>query len=97
MSTGSAGNALDIDAFASSQLATDSGKSKDMSDDEALCKYGAPGPDRGQACVRAGIPTGKASKSQVDAFGNIDRGDFVRCEREWKVIDGKYQKFDICK
>ena len=39
----SAANALDMDAFASSQLAADSPKSKDMSKDEALCKFGAPG------------------------------------------------------
>ena len=89
-------NALDMDAFASSQLSADTPK-KELSDDEALCKFGAPGKQRGEACQRAGIKTDKSDKNKVDAFGNIDRGDFVRCNREWRVVDGKYQKFDICK
>ena len=89
-------NALDMDAFASSQLTADTPK-KELSDDEALCKFGAPGKQRGEACQRAGIKTGKSDKNKVDVFGNIDRGDFVRCNREWRVVDGKYQKFDICK
>ena len=89
-------NALDMDAFASSQLAADAPR-KDLSDDEALCKFGAPGKQRGEACQRAGIKTGSDNKNKVDAFGNVDRGDFVRCVREWRVVDGKYQKFDICK
>ena len=89
-------NALDMDAFASSQLSADAPK-KDLSDDEALCKFGAPGKQRGEACQRAGIKTASSDKNKVDAFGNVDRGDFVRCNREWRVVDGKYQKFDICK
>ena len=90
-------NALDMDAFASSQLSADTPKKKELSDDEALCKFRAPGKQKGEACQRAGIKTGKSDKNKVDAFGNIDRGDFVRCNREWRVVDGKYQKFDICK
>ena len=89
--------ALDMDAFASSQLAKEEPKYKDLSEDEALCKYGSAGPDKGSACQRAGMSTAGKGAKGVDAFGNIDRGDFVRCKREWKVIDGKYEKFDICK
>lgn len=95
LATPTIASALDMDAFASSQLSADAPK-KDLSDDEALCKFGAPGKLRGEACQRAGIKTASSDKNKVDAFGNIDRGDFVRCNREWRVVDGKYQKFDVC-
>ena len=49
--------ALDMDAFASSQLAKEEPKYKDLSEDEALCKYGSAGPDKGSACQRAGMST----------------------------------------
>lgn len=85
--------ALDIDAFMNKELETE--KNKDMSKDEGMCRYGAPGPDRGAACERLGIKTGVV-KNGVDAFGNIDRGDFVRCKTEYPIIDGKYVKTVIC-
>lgn len=85
--------ALDIDSFIDKELQSET--KKDMSKDEAMCRYGAPGPDRGSACERIGIETGVV-KNGVDAFGNIDRGDFVRCKTEYPMIDGKYVKTVIC-
>lgn len=84
-------NALDMEAFENSLLDTP----RSISNDEALCKFGAPSPARGQACERVGLST-TGSKVKVDAYGNIDRGNFARCQREWKMVNGKYEKFDIC-
>mmetsp|Transcript_4761 Transcript_4761/g.7032 ORF Transcript_4761/g.7032 Transcript_4761/m.7032 type:complete len:166 (+) Transcript_4761:179-676(+) len=84
--------ALDMDAFIQSELSKDAPKA-DLTEDEALCKFGGPGPAVGAACQRAGMK----KKNNMDPYGNVDRGDFVTCKREWKVIDGKYEKFDICK
>jgi hypothetical protein len=75
-------NALDMDAFMKKELESDtSPKETQMSDDEALCRFGQPSKDTGEACVRAGLPTTK--KSGVDAFGKVDRGDYVRCKPDY--------------
>jgi hypothetical protein len=85
-------SALDMDAFANSQLDS----KKELTSDEALCKYGQPSPATGEACVRAGMST-ERSKGGVDAFGTRpNRGDFVRCKFPYAVVDGKYQKQRIC-
>lgn len=68
--------ALDMDSFMSQELST---SSKKMSDDEALCKFGQPSQERGNACVRAGLPT-TSKQGGVDAYGNVDRGNYVRCK-----------------
>jgi len=68
--------ALDMDAFASQELKSSSSSSSrsgsdgnKMSDDEALCKFGQPSKQRGDACVRIGMST-TLKKGGVDAYGN---------------------------
>jgi len=73
LSVPSAANSLDMDAFASQQLSTSSKGAASLSEDEALCKFGQPSPQRGDACVRAGMPTKPSKKGGVDAFGQVDR------------------------
>jgi len=85
--------ALDMDAFMNQQLVQDT--PKEVTDDERTCKYGAPGQQKGDACVRAGMPTSKGKG--VDAYGNVDRGDFVRCTTTYPMIDGQYVKTVTCK
>ncbi|EEC47200.1 predicted protein [Phaeodactylum tricornutum CCAP 1055/1] len=76
--------ALDFDAFMSKELESSSAsKTQSLSSDAALCKYGQPSAQTGEACVRAGLPTTRA-KGGVDAFGNINRGDFVRCKKVYE-------------
>ena len=87
--------ALDMDAFANSELSA-SGPQQ-MSSDEALCKFGQPSPKKGAACVRAGLPTSSSSSGGVDAFGNVDRGDFVRCTYYYELENDKYVKKSVCK
>jgi hypothetical protein len=87
-------SALDMDAFANSMLTQPSSQ---MSSDEALCKFGQPSPEKGGACVRAGKPTTNPSGSGVDAFGNVDRGDFVRCRFYYVIENDKYVKKTECK
>ena len=98
-------NALDMEAFANAELSSSECNEKidkkcvpktKLTDDEALCKYGMPSQGKGEACVRAGKSTAPKTPGGVDAFGKVDRGNFVRCKRFWEIIDGKYQKFDIC-
>ena len=80
---------LDIDAFVQKELGQDTQTSsssvggKQLSQDEALCRFGQPSPATGEACLRAGIST-KLRKGGVDAFGNVEsRGDYVRCKATW--------------
>ncbi|CAJ1942846.1 unnamed protein product [Cylindrotheca closterium] len=44
-------NALDMDAFVNSEIAKDSTK-RDMTPDEAMCKYGQSGEKKSAACKR---------------------------------------------
>ena len=88
--------ALDFDAFASSQLSSDDAASNPtLSDDEALCKYGAPGPEMGAACKRAKMKP--RLPSDVSADGKADRGDYEKCKFEWSIVNDKYVKKTICK
>lgn len=87
--------ALDMDAFMENELQKD--KPKQMSDDERMCKFGAPGKERGQACERAGMPINAGgTTTKVDAFGNIDRGNFVKCSTSYPMINGQYVKTVTC-
>ncbi len=87
-------NALDMDAFMNQELNADKSKSE-LSDDAKTCKYAAPGQEKGDACVRAGMSTA-GKNGGVDAYGRIDRGDFVRCKTSYPMIDGKYVKTVNC-
>ena len=86
--------ALDMDAFISRELEVDKSKN-DVTDDMRTCKYAAPGQEKGEACVRAGMST-EGKNGGVNAFGQIDRGDFVRCKVSYPMIDGKYVKTVNC-
>jgi hypothetical protein len=93
-------NALDVDAFIRKELESDSkDKQPQLSDDEALCKYGQPGKERGDACVRAGVPIqdvmGK-KKSIVNAYGEVDRGSYTRCQQFYELEDEGYVKKTFC-
>ena len=86
--------ALDMDAFMNKQLQQDT--PKELTDDEKACKFAAPGQEKGEACVRAGMPTTSKGGKGVDAYGNLDRGDFVKCKISYPMIDGQYVKTVIC-
>jgi hypothetical protein len=90
--------ALDMDAFVKNELAKDNEKIQktDTNDDATMCRYGAPGPETGDACVRAGLPTIRKAGG-VDAYGKIDRGDFVRCTTKYVIVNDKYEKVITCK
>jgi hypothetical protein len=104
--TATAAWALDMDAFINQELIQDNVKSK-LTADEALCRFGQPSRATGEACVRAGLstkrrPGGSRLRDQaaVDAFGTVDRGDYVRCKFEYE-LDGKkgttgYDKITVC-
>jgi len=94
--------ALDVDAFMSQELiqpSSDSQQSnKKLSDDQALCKLGQPSKARGDACVRAGMST-LLKTGGVDAYGNVDRGDYKRCKVEYvddPNIKGFLKKSYVC-
>lgn len=87
-------SALDIDAFMSKELDVDKEKSV-LSDDVKTCKYAAPGKEKGDACVRAGMST-EGKNGGVDAYGRINRGDFVRCQTSYPMVDGQYVKTITC-
>jgi len=80
ISSSSRVDALDIDSFIKKELDNETVKPQ-MSDDEALCKFGSPSPKTGSACVRAGLPTTR--RTGVDSFGKVNRGDFVRCKPKY--------------
>ena len=90
-------NALDFDAFIEKELAADVAKSvkKPLSNDEALCAYGQPGKERGDACVRAGIPIATGGK-KVNAYGEVDRGTYVRCKQFYELEEEGYVKKTFC-
>jgi hypothetical protein len=88
--------ALDYDSFESSIISDEKrASSPRLSDDEALCRYGAPGRAMGEACDRA-----KAKPNlpkNVNAAGVVDRGDYLRCRYEYPIVDGEYVKTRVCK
>lgn len=92
--------ALDMDSFMSQELSAPKSapSTAKLSDDEALCRFGQPSKERGDACVRAGIST-SLKKGGVDAYGNVDRGDFVRCKLKYvddPNIKGFLMKTTVC-
>lgn len=88
-------HALDMDAFVQQELSKDNAKTQ-LSQDAALCKYGFPSPATGEACLRAGLPTTRLA-SGVNAFGQADRGDFVRCKQFYQDNgQGDYVKKTVC-
>ena len=91
--------ALDMDAFIDQQLdggaASSSSKSTSpLTEDQALCKYGFPSPATGQACVRAGMSTKRVGS--LDAFGNVNRGNFIRCKQVYIDNGTAYEKKTVC-
>mmetsp|Transcript_32057 Transcript_32057/g.67387 ORF Transcript_32057/g.67387 Transcript_32057/m.67387 type:complete len:180 (-) Transcript_32057:104-643(-) len=96
ITSSSPAQALDMDAFESSLL---NEASKELiptlNDDEALCKYGAPGKAMGEACTRAKID--RKLPGGVDVSGKVDRGDYLKCKFEYPIIDDKYVKTRVCK
>jgi hypothetical protein len=89
--------ALDMDAFETNILSNDTTKdlSPTLNDDEALCKYGAPGKAMGEACSRAKMQ--RKLPGNVDVTGKVDRGDYLKCRYEYPIIDGQYVKTRVCK
>jgi hypothetical protein len=89
-------SALDFQAFESAEISKDSTPfDNKLNDDEALCKYGAPGKSMGEACARAKID--RKLPGGVDATGKVDRGDYEVCKYEYPIIDGNYVKTRVCK
>lgn len=88
--------ALDFDAFESSQISKDSNSANpDLSEDAALCKYGAPGKAMGEACKRANMKP--RLPQNVSADGKADRGDYLKCVDQWNIVNDKYVKSRVCK
>jgi hypothetical protein len=95
-----AAHALDIDSFVQNELQADNVLCNDktskkcmpkLSEDEALCRFGQPSPRTGEACLRAGMST-KRPSGGVDAFGQVDRGNYARCKPNY-VQDPKNPGF----
>lgn len=82
-----------MDAFMSNELSKSDTK-RDMTADEGLCKYGEPAKKTGEACVRAGMSTKRTDT--LDAFGQVDRGDFIRCKTYYDDMGDRYQKRVVC-
>ena len=90
--------ALDYDAFESSIITKDSSKFQPkLNDDEALCKYGAPGKAMGEACSRANIQ--RTLPGGVDVTGKVDRGEYLKCRYEYPIDKdtGEYVKTRVCR
>lgn len=88
--------ALDFDAFESGEITKDSTSLiPKLNDDEALCKYGAPGRAMGEACERAKMK--RKLPGDVDPTGKVDRGDYLKCKYEYPIINGEYVKTRVCK
>lgn len=90
--------ALDYDAFESSIITKDSSKLQPkLNDDEALCKYGAPGKAMGEACSRANIQ--RTLPGGVDVTGKVDRGEYLKCRYEYPIDKdtGEYVKTRVCR
>ena len=89
---------LDYDAFESSIISKDSSKLQPkLNDDEALCKYGAPGKAMGEACSRANIQ--RTLPGGVDVNGKVDRGEYLKCRYEYPIDKetGEYVKTRVCR
>jgi hypothetical protein len=84
--------ALDMEAFMTSEL--QKSNQPKLSDDQLLCQYGAPSRVTGDACIRAGMSTQRTGT--LDAFGNADRGDFIRCKTFYEDKGDRYEKRVVC-
>jgi hypothetical protein len=96
--TEAANAALDYDAFESSIITQDSTKYQPkLNDDEALCKYGAPGKAMGEACARANIQ--RTLPGGVDVTGKVNRGEYLKCRYEYPIdaSTGEYVKTRVCR
>ena len=98
-----ASNALDMDAFMQKELDSDAQNCDEktdkrckpkLTDDQALCRFGQPSKETGEACLRAGMPTTR--NGSVDAFGKSDRGDYVRCKIFYQDDGKKLVKTRTC-
>jgi hypothetical protein len=91
--------ALDYDAFESSIINQDTTNYRQpkLNDDEALCKYGAPGKAMGEACARANIH--RTLPGGVDVTGKVDRGEYLKCRYEYPIdaSTGEYVKTRVCR
>ena len=88
--------ALDFDAFESSQISKDStAANPELSEDAALCKYGAPGKAMGEACKRANMKP--RLPADVRADGKADRGNYTKCVDQYNIVGDKYVKTRLCK
>jgi hypothetical protein len=90
--------ALDYDAFESSIINQDTTKYQpQLNDDEALCKYGAPGKAMGEACARANIQ--RTLPGGVDVTGKVNRGEYLKCRYEYPIdaSTGEYVKTRVCR
>jgi len=75
-------NALDFDAFEAAETTKDNQNLiPKLNNDEALCKYGAPGKAMGEACERAKIQ--RKLPGDVSVTGKVDRGDYMVCKYEY--------------
>ena len=82
ISTSTKVNALDFDAFEAAETTKDTQSlTPKLNDDEALCKYGAPGKAMGEACERAKIQ--RKLPGDVSVTGKVDRGDYLVCKYEY--------------
>jgi hypothetical protein len=90
--------ALDYDAFESSIINQDTTKYQPkLNNDEALCKYGAPGKAMGEACARANIQ--RTLPGGVDVTGKVNRGEYLKCRYEYPIdaSTGEYVKTRVCR
>ena len=78
--------ALDIDAFVQKEMANEVCDDRlnkkcqpKLSDDQALCRFGQPSQETGQACLRANMSTQRGGGG-LDAFGKVNRGNYLRCK-----------------
>mmetsp|Transcript_3977 Transcript_3977/g.8017 ORF Transcript_3977/g.8017 Transcript_3977/m.8017 type:complete len:142 (+) Transcript_3977:172-597(+) len=87
-------SALDMDAFANSELASDTPKKGGkLSEDEALCRFGGASSLRAEACSRAGMQP----KSGLRPDGKVDRGDFKTCKKDYiKDLKGNWEATWAC-
>ena len=81
ISTSTKVNALDFDAFEAAETTKDTQNLIPKLNDEALCKYGAPGKAMGEACERAKIQ--RKLPGDVSVTGKVDRGDYLVCKYEY--------------
>jgi hypothetical protein len=86
--------ALDMDAFMNSELQESNTKKPTLTADQGLCQYGAPSRETGEACVRANMSTKRTNS--LDAFGTVDRGDFIRCHTYYDDKGDRYEKRVVC-